>query len=135
MSGLIGVDKVVVKFFGWLVVDGWDVICKVYEFVDFNVVWGFMSWVVVKVEQMDYYFEWFNVWNKVDVMLVMYDVGGVIEFDLILVSFMDEIVQGVLVGMDDDYVQEDVCVFLVQCYVCCFLQQGCDLVSVRDFFE
>lgn len=45
-----------------------------------------MMYVVFIVEKMDYYLEWFNVYWIVDVVLVMYDVGGFSEFDICLVE-------------------------------------------------
>lgn len=75
---------------GWFLVEDCDVIIKSYKFLDFKDVFVFMMCCVFKVEEMNYYFEWFNVYNNVEVMFIMYDVGGFLEFDVVLVIFMDE---------------------------------------------
>lgn len=42
--------------------------------------------VVFYVEKMNYYLNWFNVWNLVEIYLSIYDVGNiVIEKDLVFV--------------------------------------------------
>lgn len=76
----------------WIVVLGCDVIQCCLCFVDFNEVFGFMMCVVIKVQEMNYYLEWFNVYNCVDVMLLIYDVDGFIECDIEFVCFIDGVV-------------------------------------------
>lgn len=38
---------------------------------------------------MNYYLEWFNVWNCVDIMLFMYDVNGLMYCDVDFVCFIE----------------------------------------------
>lgn len=45
---------------------------------------------MIWVEKLKYYLEWFNVYNKVEVILIMYDVGGLIELDFLLVEKMEK---------------------------------------------
>ena len=42
-----------------------------------------------KADQMDHHPEWFNVYNRVEVMLTTHDADGVTELDLELAAFMD----------------------------------------------
>lgn len=52
-----------------------------------------MIWLVLVVEILNYYLEWFNVYNWVIIDLIIYDVGGIIELDVKFVikvnSFVD----------------------------------------------
>lgn len=91
MAGKIGAQAAVAKLDGWTSVVGRDAIEKVYRFKDFNEAWGFMSRAAIKAEQMNHHPEWFNVYNRVEVMLTTHDADGVTELDVTLAQFMDEI--------------------------------------------
>ena len=91
MAEKIGAQKAVSDLSGWDVVDGRDAIRKVFRFADFNEAFGFMSRVALKADQMDHHPEWFNVYNKVDVLLSTHDADGVTTLDLDLARFMDSI--------------------------------------------
>ena len=54
---------------GWSMVDGRDAIKKDFKFDDFNAAFGFMSRVALKAESMNHHPEWFNVYNKVTMMI------------------------------------------------------------------
>jgi 4a-hydroxytetrahydrobiopterin dehydratase len=45
----------------------------------------------LKAEQMDHHPEWFNVYNRVEVLLTTHDADGVTELDVELATFMDEL--------------------------------------------
>lgn len=92
MAEKIGAQKAVSDLSGWDVVEGRDAIRKVFRFADFNEAFGFMSRVALKADQMDHHPEWFNVYNKVDVLLSTHDADGVTTLDLDLARFMDSIV-------------------------------------------
>jgi 4a-hydroxytetrahydrobiopterin dehydratase len=92
MAEKLGAQKAVSQLSGWEVVDGRDAIRKVFQFGDFNEAFGFMSRVAIKADQMDHHPEWFNVYNKVDVLLSTHDADGVTMLDLDLARFMDAIV-------------------------------------------
>ena len=92
MAEKLGAQKAVSQLSGWEVVDGRDAIRKVFQFGDFNEAFGFMSRVAIKADQMDHHPEWFNVYNKVDVLLSTHDADGVTTLDLDLARFMDAIV-------------------------------------------
>ncbi|MCW5724369.1 MAG: 4a-hydroxytetrahydrobiopterin dehydratase [Maricaulaceae bacterium] len=91
MAKKIGAQAAVAKLDGWTSVVGRDAIEKVYRFKDFNEAWGFMSRAAIKAEQMNHHPEWFNVYNRVEVMLTTHDADGVTELDVTLAQFMDEI--------------------------------------------
>jgi 4a-hydroxytetrahydrobiopterin dehydratase len=91
MAEKLGAQKAVSQLSGWDVVEGRDAIRKVFQFGDFNEAFGFMSRVAIKADQMDHHPEWFNVYNKVDVLLSTHDADGVTTLDLDLARFMDGI--------------------------------------------
>lgn len=74
---------------GWVEVDGRDAISKTFTFEDFNAAFGFMSRVALKAEAMNHHPEWFNVWNRVEVVLSTHDAGGLTALDIELAGFMD----------------------------------------------
>lgn len=91
MAEKIGAQKAVSELSGWDVVEGRDAIRKTFRFGDFNEAFGFMSRIALKADQMDHHPEWFNVYNKVDVLLSTHDADGVTTLDLDLARFMDAI--------------------------------------------
>ncbi|WP_394693055.1 4a-hydroxytetrahydrobiopterin dehydratase [Hyphobacterium sp.] len=91
MAEKLGAQKAVSQLSGWDIVEGRDAIRKVFQFGDFNEAFGFMSRVAIKADQMDHHPEWFNVYNKVDVLLSTHDADGVTTLDLDLARFMDGI--------------------------------------------
>ncbi len=76
---------------GWQPVDGRDAIEKRYAFKNFNQAWAFMTRVALKAEQMNHHPEWFNVYNRVEVILATHDVDGLSEKDIKLATFMDSV--------------------------------------------
>lgn len=65
-------------------------IARSYVFKDFNAAFSFMTRVAMKAEQMNHHPEWFNVYNRLDVVLTTHDAGGVTEKDVALAAFMDK---------------------------------------------
>ena len=78
----------------WSLVDGRDAITRTFRFKDFNAAFGFMSRAALKAEKMDHHPEWFNVYNKVDVLLATHDANGVTEKDVELARLMDAVAGG-----------------------------------------
>ena len=74
---------------GWSEVPGRDAIAKSFKFADFNAAFAFMARVALKAEKMDHHPEWFNVYNKVDIVLSTHDVGGLTKRDIELAAFAD----------------------------------------------
>jgi 4a-hydroxytetrahydrobiopterin dehydratase len=87
----IGVEQALSQLPGWAAVDDRDAIAKTFVFTDFNAAFGFMARVALKAERMDHHPEWFNVYNRVEVVLSTHDAGGVTELDVQLARFMNEI--------------------------------------------
>jgi len=75
---------------GWALVDGRDAITKSFKFKNFNEAWGFMARAALQAEKMNHHPEWFNVYNKVDVILSTHDAGGLSEKDIKLATAMDQ---------------------------------------------
>lgn len=88
----IGADAAIKALTGWKAAEGErDAIEKAYRFADFKTAFAFMSATALKAEQMDHHPEWFNVYNKVDVILTTHDADGVTQKDLELAGFMDQL--------------------------------------------
>ena len=87
----IGVEAALAKLPGWQAAKGErEAIARTYRFADFNSAFGFMTRVAIRAEQLDHHPEWFNVYNRVEVILTTHDAGGVTELDVSLAGFMDE---------------------------------------------
>lgn len=75
----------------WKKVKGRSALQKSFVFENFNEAFGFMSRVALKAEQMNHHPEWFNVYNRVDVILSTHDAGGITELDIKLATFIDKV--------------------------------------------
>jgi len=91
MSSKIGAEAAIARLPGWAQTPGRDAISRSFRFRDFSSAFGFMARCALKAEQMDHHPEWFNVYNRVDVVLTTHDVDGVSEKDVQLATFMDAI--------------------------------------------
>ena len=76
---------------GWSEVSGRDALRKTFQFPTFGAAWGFMSQVALVAEKMDHHPEWFNVYNRVEVVLSTHDTGGVTALDVALATEMNRI--------------------------------------------
>ncbi|HLG87898.1 MAG TPA: 4a-hydroxytetrahydrobiopterin dehydratase [Alphaproteobacteria bacterium] len=74
---------------GWSLVENRDAISRSIRFKDFSAAWGFMSRVALAAEAMDHHPEWFNVWNRVDIVLSTHDAGGLTKRDIDLARRID----------------------------------------------
>ena len=74
---------------GWSAAEGRDAIVKTFKFKDFNAAWGFMTRVALAAEKLDHHPEWFNVYNRVEVLLATHDADGVTDLDVTLAKIMD----------------------------------------------
>ncbi len=66
-----------------------EAITRKFRFEDFSAAWGWMSRVALLAEALDHHPEWFNVYNRVEVLLTTHDADGVTERDLRMARFMD----------------------------------------------
>ena len=88
----IGAIDALEKLPGWSDLPGGrDAISRTYRFADFNAAFGFMSRVALYAEKSDHHPEWFNVYNRVEVLLTTHDAGGLSDLDQKLAKFIDEI--------------------------------------------
>ena len=85
----IGAAQALSALPGWTAVEGRDAIAKTFVFNDFNAAFGFMARVALMAERLDHHPEWFNVYNRVEVVLATHDAGGVTELDVRLAQFME----------------------------------------------
>ena len=74
---------------GWSLVDGRDAIQKTFTFKSFNEAWGWMNRVALWAEKLNHHPEWFNVYNRVEVVLTTHDADGVSDLDVRLAGKMD----------------------------------------------
>ncbi|MEO0551298.1 MAG: 4a-hydroxytetrahydrobiopterin dehydratase [Pseudomonadota bacterium] len=92
MSDKIGAEAALAKLTAWEALDeDRDAISKTFIFSDFKSAWAFMSGAALKAEQLDHHPEWFNVYNRVEVILTTHDADGVTDLDVTLGSFMDNL--------------------------------------------
>jgi len=85
----IGAAAALTRLSGWSVVEGRDAIAKTFRFKDFSEAFGWMTRVALAAEKLDHHPEWFNVYNRVEVVLATHDAGGVTELDVTLAGLMD----------------------------------------------
>jgi 4a-hydroxytetrahydrobiopterin dehydratase len=83
------VGAVLAQLSGWSAADGREAIVKTFKFKDFNAAFGFMTRIALAAEKLDHHPEWFNVYNRVEVLLATHDADGVTELDLKLAKIMD----------------------------------------------
>ena len=90
---LVGAKRkeAVAELRGWSEVEDRDAIRKTYHFGTFSEAWAFMSRVALLAEKMDHHPEWFNVYNRVEILLATHDVEGLSELDVKLAHAVDEI--------------------------------------------
>ncbi len=78
---------------GWEQQDGdRDAITKTFQFDNFTKAFGFMASVAIEAEKADHHPEWFNVYNRVEVLLSTHDADGLTMRDVKLAKIMNELV-------------------------------------------
>lgn len=75
----------------WQAVEAKEAISRTFVFKDFSQAFGFMTQIALAAERMDHHPEWFNVYNRVEVVLTTHDAGGVTALDLELARLMDHL--------------------------------------------
>lgn len=86
----IGADTALEQLEGWAKADGErDAITRTFKFDDFNAAFGFMTRIALKADKMDHHPEWFNVYNKVEIVLTTHDCDGVSALDVELAKFIN----------------------------------------------
>ncbi|MEP7351321.1 MAG: 4a-hydroxytetrahydrobiopterin dehydratase [Sphingorhabdus sp.] len=61
------------------------------RFPDFAAAFAFMTRVAILAEKADHHPEWFNVYNRVDILLTTHDAGGLSQRDIDLAIKIDAI--------------------------------------------
>ncbi|MCY1646298.1 4a-hydroxytetrahydrobiopterin dehydratase [Caulobacter sp. SL161] len=86
----IGAAAAITQLEGWAIAPNHkDAIVKTFRFDDFNQAFGFMTRVALMADKLDHHPEWFNVYNRVEVLLTTHDADGVTDLDITLAKFMD----------------------------------------------
>ena len=62
-----------------------------FRLSDFAAAFGFMTHVAILAEKADHHPEWFNVYNRVDILLTTHDAGGLSQRDIDLATQIDAI--------------------------------------------
>jgi 4a-hydroxytetrahydrobiopterin dehydratase len=76
---------------GWTLNGARDAIEKSYKFKDFVQAFGWMSSAAICAEKMGHHPEWFNVYNRVDVLLTTHDADGLSQLDVKLAQIFDKL--------------------------------------------
>jgi 4a-hydroxytetrahydrobiopterin dehydratase len=63
-----------------------------FKFSDFAEAFSFMTRVAILAEKADHHPEWFNVYNRVDILLTTHDAGGLSARDISLAKTIDALV-------------------------------------------
>lgn len=74
---------------GWTLQANRDAIERSIKFKDFSAAWGFMTRVALAADAADHHPEWFNVYNRVDIVLSTHDAGGLTSKDVELARKID----------------------------------------------
>jgi 4a-hydroxytetrahydrobiopterin dehydratase len=75
------INNLVAALDGWEKQSDKDAIHKSFKFKNFSEAWAFMSRCALYAEKINHHPEWFNVYNRVDVVLNTHDVGGLSALD------------------------------------------------------
>jgi 4a-hydroxytetrahydrobiopterin dehydratase len=62
---------------------------RTLSFTDFAEAFAFMTRVAVLAEKADHHPEWFNVYNRVEILLTTHEAGGLSERDVALARVID----------------------------------------------
>ena len=76
---------------GWSLREDGLAITRELRFADFNEAFAFMTRVALHAEKADHHPEWFNVYNRVAIMLTTHDAGGVSRRDVEMAAFIDHL--------------------------------------------
>ena len=76
---------------GWTLDTERDAISKTFKFGDFAEAFGWMTRAAIWAEKWDHHPEWFNVYNRVEVVLTTHDVNGLSALDAKLARKLDSL--------------------------------------------
>lgn len=75
---------------GWELENNRDAIKKTFLFQDFTQAFTFMTKIAFKAESMQHHPEWFNVYNRLNVVLSTHDCDGLSALDVTMANYMDQ---------------------------------------------
>ncbi|MBO9406910.1 4a-hydroxytetrahydrobiopterin dehydratase [Shimia sp. R9_1] len=76
---------------GWTLDAERDALQKSFKFDNFVEAFGWMTRAAIWAEKWNHHPEWFNVYNRVEVVLTTHDVGGISALDAKLARKMDSL--------------------------------------------
>lgn len=76
---------------GWEADTARDGIRKTFQFRDFTQAFGFMASVALLAEKADHHPEWFNVYNRVEILLTTHDADGLSIRDIELAKAIERL--------------------------------------------
>lgn len=76
---------------GWETVKDGKAIAKTFRFRNFRDAMAWMMRIAFEAEAANHHPEWFNVYNRVEVVLTTHDTGGLTDKDLALAAKMDKV--------------------------------------------
>jgi len=74
----------------WRHDSGRDALTRSLVFKNFRQAWSFMTEIALAAEQADHHPEWFNVYNRVDILLTTHDCQGLSLRDVKLAECIDQ---------------------------------------------
>ena len=77
---------------GWLLDETRDAITKEFKFKNFIEAFSWMTKIAFWAEKINHHPEWFNVWNKVHIVLSTHDANGLSKRDIQLAHTIDALV-------------------------------------------
>ena len=86
---VIGAEAAARRLPLWSPAEDRDAILRKLKFKTFAEAFGFMAQVALVAERMDHHPEWFNVYNRVEILLATHESGGVTERDVKLAEAID----------------------------------------------
>ena len=87
---LIGAEAAAKRLPLWSPAEGRDAIVRKLTFKTFAEAFGFMAEIALVAERMDHHPEWFNVNNRLEILLATHESGGVTERDIALAEAIDK---------------------------------------------
>ncbi|WP_136658131.1 4a-hydroxytetrahydrobiopterin dehydratase [Nitratireductor sp. XY-223] len=79
---------------GWLLREDGKALERKFKFRNFNEAFGFMARSALSAEKLNHHPDWFNCWNRVNVVLTTHDKGGLTELDFRLAKAMNRAAAG-----------------------------------------
>ncbi len=74
----------------WKAAEGREAITRSIVFRSFNEAFGFITRIALAAERLDHHPEWFNVYNRVEIVLTTHDASGLTDRDVELATLIDQ---------------------------------------------